>query len=174
MKGHSYCICVFLVTTLFTWYRNFWLVPLTLKFDLLLKNFYLGCYLVMVAVRLASLSSDNSYFTLCKLVIKWCALYYYYFRGEEPQVLDYQTQQYKLFPALATSYAMLMAGQFMLYIITSVERSPRCWTTRPSNTNCSPPWPRRTRCWWPGDSCSSSTWRVRLRLSLETWTSCHR
>ena len=37
------------------------LVILTLKFDLLLKNFNHGFYLVMVAARRASLSSDNSY-----------------------------------------------------------------------------------------------------------------
>jgi acyl-CoA oxidase len=28
-------------------------------------------------------------------------------------VIDYQTQQYKLFPLLATSYAMYFAGRFM-------------------------------------------------------------
>ena len=33
----------------------------TLIFDLLLKNFNIGCYLVMVAARQAALSSDNSY-----------------------------------------------------------------------------------------------------------------
>ena len=33
-------------------------------FDLLLKNFNLGCYLVMVAARRASLSSDNYYLQL--------------------------------------------------------------------------------------------------------------
>ena len=38
------------------------LVTLTLNFDLLLKNFNLGCYLVKVAARRAPLSSDNSYF----------------------------------------------------------------------------------------------------------------
>ena len=37
------------------------LVTLTLKFDLLLKNFNLGCNLVMVAVQRMSLSSDNSH-----------------------------------------------------------------------------------------------------------------
>ena len=37
-------------------------MTLTLKFDLLLKNFNLGCYLMMVAARRASLSSDNSYY----------------------------------------------------------------------------------------------------------------
>ena len=47
--GLSYFTCVFLVT-------------LTLKFDILLKNFNHGFYLVMVAVRRASLSSDNSYY----------------------------------------------------------------------------------------------------------------
>ena len=38
------------------------LVTLTLNFDLHLKNFNLGCYLVMVAAQRASLSSDNSYY----------------------------------------------------------------------------------------------------------------
>ena len=38
------------------------LVTLTLKFELLVKNFNFGCYLVMVAARRASLSSDNSNF----------------------------------------------------------------------------------------------------------------
>ena len=36
------------------------LVTLALKFDLLLENFNLGCYLVMVAIQRSS-SSDNSY-----------------------------------------------------------------------------------------------------------------
>ena len=36
-------------------------MTLTLKFDLILKNLNLGCYLVMVATRRASLSSDISY-----------------------------------------------------------------------------------------------------------------
>ena len=36
-------------------------MTLTLEFDLHVKNFNLGCYLVMVAARRASLSSDNSY-----------------------------------------------------------------------------------------------------------------
>ena len=40
----------------------FYLVTLTLNFDLLLKNFNLGSYLVIVAARRASLSSDNSYY----------------------------------------------------------------------------------------------------------------
>ena len=35
-------------------------VTLTLKFDLLVKNFNLGCYLMILATPL--LSSDNSYF----------------------------------------------------------------------------------------------------------------
>ena len=33
----------------------------TLKFGLLLKNFNIGCYLVMVAAWRASMSSDNYY-----------------------------------------------------------------------------------------------------------------
>lgn len=31
----------------------------------------------------------------------------------EPQILDYQTQQYKLFPLLAMSYAFTFVGQYM-------------------------------------------------------------
>ena len=38
------------------------IVTLTLKYDLLLKNVNLGCYIMMVAARRASLSSDNSYY----------------------------------------------------------------------------------------------------------------
>ena len=48
----------------FTWYQHFYFVTLTLKFDLILKIFNLGCYLVMVAAPRASLSSDNSYYDL--------------------------------------------------------------------------------------------------------------
>ena len=40
------------------------LLTLTLKFDLLLKNFNLGCYLVVVAAWRVSLSSDNFLSTL--------------------------------------------------------------------------------------------------------------
>ena len=38
----SYFICVFLMTRRLSWYRNFDLMTLTLKFNLLLKNFNLG------------------------------------------------------------------------------------------------------------------------------------
>lgn len=31
----------------------------------------------------------------------------------EPQILDYQTQQYKLFPLLAMAYAFTFVGQYM-------------------------------------------------------------
>ena len=41
------------------------LVTLTLKFDLILKKLNLDCYLVMVAARRASLSSINSYSSVC-------------------------------------------------------------------------------------------------------------
>ncbi|ETE62771.1 Peroxisomal acyl-coenzyme A oxidase 1 [Ophiophagus hannah] len=33
--------------------------------------------------------------------------------GPEPQILDYQTQQYKLFPLLATAYAFYFVGAYM-------------------------------------------------------------
>lgn len=34
-------------------------------------------------------------------------------REPEPQILDYQTQQYKLFPLLAMAYAFTFVGQYM-------------------------------------------------------------
>ena len=43
-------------------------VTLILKFDLLLKSFNLGCYLVMVAARRTSLSYDNSYYPIDEVV----------------------------------------------------------------------------------------------------------
>ena len=47
------------------------------------------------------------------------SIYYYLIiiishREAEPQILDYQTQQHKLFPLLATAYAFLFAGQYMI------------------------------------------------------------
>ena len=39
----------------FTWYHNFYLDTLTLKFDLFLKSFSLGCYLLMVVAKRALL-----------------------------------------------------------------------------------------------------------------------
>ena len=35
-------------------------------------------------------------------------------RAPEPQVLDFWTQQYKVFPALAETYAVFFAQKFML------------------------------------------------------------
>ena len=37
-----------------------------------------------------------------------------HFSGEEPQVIDYQTQQEKLFPVLASAYAMTFTGEMIL------------------------------------------------------------
>ncbi|XP_048728454.1 peroxisomal acyl-coenzyme A oxidase 1-like [Ostrea edulis] len=39
--------------------------------------------------------------------------------GEEAQIIDYQTQQYKLFPLLGTSFAMLFAGEFISNFYTT-------------------------------------------------------
>ena len=63
--GLSYHTCVFLVTRPSHGYIIFYLLILTLKFDLRLKYFNLGCYLVIVAARRALLCSDNSYFCCC-------------------------------------------------------------------------------------------------------------
>jgi acyl-CoA oxidase len=38
----------------------------------------------------------------------------------ETQVLDYQTQQYKLFPLLASAYAMKFASHYMLKMYSEV------------------------------------------------------
>jgi acyl-CoA oxidase len=37
-------------------------------------------------------------------------MFHVYYSDPEPQVLDYQTQQYKLFPYLAAAYAYWFAG----------------------------------------------------------------
>ena len=60
--GLSYCTCVFLVTRPFTWYHNFRPYDFNLEVWPTCENFNLGCYLMIVAARRASLSSDNSYF----------------------------------------------------------------------------------------------------------------
>ena len=60
--GLSYCTCVFLVTRPYTWYHNFLPCDLDLKVWPIYKNCKLECYLVMVATRPASLSSDIPYY----------------------------------------------------------------------------------------------------------------
>ena len=35
--------------------------------------------------------------------------------------MDYQTQQYKLLPLIATTYAILMTGQYMLRLYTEMK-----------------------------------------------------
>ena len=45
----------------------------------------------------------------------------YRFRGKEPQVLDYQTQQYKLLPLLATTYAFKFAAMGMSSIYSKIS-----------------------------------------------------
>ena len=39
----------------------------------------------------------------------FCLVIYFY-SEKEPQVIDYQTQQYKLFPLLATTYAFMLVS----------------------------------------------------------------
>jgi hypothetical protein len=45
----------------------------------------------------------------------------YRFRGKEPQVLDHQTQQYKLLPLLATTYAFKFAAMGMSIIYSKID-----------------------------------------------------
>uniref|UniRef100_A0A3B4ADM2 Acyl-coenzyme A oxidase n=1 Tax=Periophthalmus magnuspinnatus TaxID=409849 RepID=A0A3B4ADM2_9GOBI len=51
----------------------------------------------------------------CTIAIRYSAVRHQSeIRSEpEPQILDYQTQQYKLFPLLATAYAFSFVGQYM-------------------------------------------------------------
>lgn len=42
-------------------------------------------------------------------------------RGIEAQIIDYQTQQYKLFPMVATAYAMHFTGQFIQRYYTKIS-----------------------------------------------------
>lgn len=51
-------------------------------------------------------------FTFFNIYKVWLSLVYFR-REPEPQILDYQTQQYKLFPLLATAYAFTFVGQYM-------------------------------------------------------------
>ena len=37
----------------------------------------------------------------------------FHYRGEEAQVIDYQTQQEKLFPLMAAAFGFLFTGNFM-------------------------------------------------------------
>ena len=42
-------------------------------------------------------------------------------RDPEPQIIDFQTQQYKLFPLLATSYAYWFVGQKLQKVYYAVQ-----------------------------------------------------
>ena len=48
------------------------------------------------------------------LVIKFC-------REREPQILDYQTQQYKVLPALACTYAFHITSTFLIKTYLEIE-----------------------------------------------------
>ena len=52
---------------------------------------------------------------MCVCVSVFCAI-----SEPETQVLDYQTQQFKLFPLLASAYAMKFASQYMLKLYVGV------------------------------------------------------
>lgn len=59
------------------------------------------------------------------------------FSEPEPQILDFQTQQYKLFPLLATAYAFHFVGQYIKETYLRINESigqgdlselPEVWT----------------------------------------------
>uniref|UniRef100_A0A1X7T9X5 Acyl-coenzyme A oxidase n=1 Tax=Amphimedon queenslandica TaxID=400682 RepID=A0A1X7T9X5_AMPQE len=83
-------------------------------------------YVIMVYAR--ALIVDHSAETLARAIT--IAIRYSVVRrqtqnrpGEpETQVLDYQTQQFKLFPLLASAYAMKFAGHYMMKLYTEVTK----------------------------------------------------
>ena len=46
----------------------------------------------------------------------------FYCRQGEPQILDYQTQQYNLLPALATCYAFNFVGKYTIKVFDEVKQ----------------------------------------------------
>lgn len=44
----------------------------------------------------------------------------YHYRHPEPQILDYRTQQYKLFPSIATSIAMTFSANWLWNMYNNV------------------------------------------------------
>lgn len=56
---------------------------------------------------------SSSHSIINSLVWAHCLLVSSTLREPEPQILDYQAQQYKLFPLLATAYAFTFVGQYM-------------------------------------------------------------
>ena len=57
------------------------------------------------------------------LVNCWIVSFYLVFlcSAPEPQVMDYQTQQYKLFPLVATAYVYLFLGRKMEQMYTAAN-----------------------------------------------------
>lgn len=74
-------------------------------------------YGTMVFIRSLIVGSSGSALAkACTIAIRYSAVRHQseIRSGEpEPQILDYQTQQYKLFPLLATAYAFSFVGQYM-------------------------------------------------------------
>jgi len=56
--------------------------------------------------------------------------------GKEPQIIEYQTQQYRLFPALATSYAFYFAStNFIQYLLFTKDSTNNFEKINPANLN---------------------------------------
>ena len=88
-------------------------------------NVALRCSLMFICL---GTSKKIQYFHIYVTVIQFLLINhdFVYRRGVEPQILDYQTQQYRLFPLLATAYSLQLAGKFMfstyLEINEQIER----------------------------------------------------
>ena len=55
---------------------------------------------------------------------------------KEPQIIEYQTQQYRLFPALATSYAFYFAStNFIQYLLFTKDSTNNFEKINPANLN---------------------------------------
>ena len=69
-------------------------------FDLLPRNL----------ARVSRLSNTVTYSYLFFIAFSILLALLFLIREPEPQIIEYQTQQYKLFPQLATAYAFYFAG----------------------------------------------------------------
>lgn len=79
------------------------------KYDM--YNSMFGSLVNVIGSLAMSRASKGSTTFREKLNTQTCVFLFH--REPEPQILDFQTQQYKLFPLLATAYAFIFVGQYM-------------------------------------------------------------
>ena len=59
-----------------------------------------------------NLGQYNLFVYLCILTVYTLV----YYRSPEVQVMDYQAQQFKLLPLIASAYALILTGRYMLRV----------------------------------------------------------